>query len=435
MASLKVYDGTQWVTIGGVEDHGQLAGLGDVNDHPQYAVVSAGAFTTVNPTSLIGASTDDGLIRKGDFDTEQDAQNTLLLGFLANYHSLVDFNAFSAAPLFSSITFSSNGGTHVLTEGQIAWNDDKKTLDIQTGDDTTLQVGQEQVVRIRNKTGNTLPNGTAVYVSGVQGEKLLVASAVSTKLEEVQYTIGITTSEVSSNGDGFMTTFGHLNDLNTAGWTIGDLVYISPSAGILTNIPPVTPPNHPIRVGIVERVAEGDGRIFVSIDKGEDMHELHDVIGTNPQASGQILYWSTASSAYLVGGHESISGVGTNTHTQIDSHIASGPAHSILLEKSITIESPTDTDRITIMNAVQGYSINSINTVLSGTTPSAAWSVYKGSDRTAGTLIIASGTGSLTGETIPVTGSVSASEYIWLEITSVSGTIDTLHLSMHMGIT
>ena len=163
--------------------------------------------------------------------------------------------------------------------------------------------------------------------------------------------------------------------------------------------------------------------------------DWHDVIDTNPQSNGQILYWSTASSAYLAGGHESISGTGTNTHTQIDSHIASGPAHSILLEKSITIESPTDTDRITIMNAVQGYSINSINTVLSGTTPSAAWSVYKGSDRTAGTLIIASGTGSLTGETIPVTGSVSASEYIWLEITSVSGTIDTLHLSMHMGIT
>lgn len=44
------------------KDHGGLAGLGD-NDHPQYARVAAGAFTTVAPTSAVAASASTDLVR------------------------------------------------------------------------------------------------------------------------------------------------------------------------------------------------------------------------------------------------------------------------------------------------------------------------------------------------------------------------------------
>lgn len=40
---------------GGVTDHGALTGLSD-DDHPQYAKVAAGAFTTVAPTSAVAAA-------------------------------------------------------------------------------------------------------------------------------------------------------------------------------------------------------------------------------------------------------------------------------------------------------------------------------------------------------------------------------------------
>ena len=41
---------------GGATDHGALTGLGDL-DHPQYAQVAAGAFTTTAPTSAVAATT------------------------------------------------------------------------------------------------------------------------------------------------------------------------------------------------------------------------------------------------------------------------------------------------------------------------------------------------------------------------------------------
>lgn len=51
--------GSAWTALGsgggGVTDHGALTGLAD-NDHPQYALVAAGAFTTAAPTSAVAGA-------------------------------------------------------------------------------------------------------------------------------------------------------------------------------------------------------------------------------------------------------------------------------------------------------------------------------------------------------------------------------------------
>lgn len=72
--------GTWAASSGGVTDHGALTGLSD-DDHPQYARVEAGAFTTAAPTSAVAATTGNELVRYTEFDTEltgkQDADSDL----------------------------------------------------------------------------------------------------------------------------------------------------------------------------------------------------------------------------------------------------------------------------------------------------------------------------------------------------------------------
>lgn len=48
-----VYNGTAWVQMGGVADHGGLTGLGD-DDHTQYALIASGAGAPVSTPSRVG---------------------------------------------------------------------------------------------------------------------------------------------------------------------------------------------------------------------------------------------------------------------------------------------------------------------------------------------------------------------------------------------
>ncbi len=327
MASLKVYDGSEWVTIRGLADHGQLNGLGD-NDHPQYVL----SGTNLNLSNAVTSNGNDIAYVSGEHDSHIGS-------------STVHFTE-------ASINHSAIAGLG--------------------GDDHPQYV--------------------------LSGTNLNLSNAVTSNGNDIAYVSGEHDNHTGSSTVHF--TEASINHSAIAGLGGNDHPqYVVASAGSFTTVAPNSNVAATVANELV-RKAEFDA----------------DQLAQNNALIGFLATYTPL--------------------TTFNSHATSGPAHSTLLEKSITIESPTDTDTITIMNAVQGYDINSINTVLSGTTsPSAAWSLYKGSDRTAGTLVVASGTGSLTGETIPVTGSVSASEYLWIEITSVAGTIDTLHLSMHMGIT
>ena len=57
-------------------------------------------------------------------------------------------------------------------EGRLQWNNEDGTLEYGlAGGNVNLQIGQEIVVRVTNKTGTDIPDGSAVYVSGAQGQR------------------------------------------------------------------------------------------------------------------------------------------------------------------------------------------------------------------------------------------------------------------------
>ena len=194
----------------------------------------------------------------------------------------------------SSLLFSTNmPADYAAVEGEVYYDSDAHTLAIQTSTDTTLQVGQEQVIHVRNTTGAQIDNGTVVYLSGVQGTgaaKLLIGKANASIPEEVQDIIGIATQDIGHNQEGFITTFGIVRGVNTAAFPVGTILYLSTSAGLYTSAAPAAP-NHSVRLGIVLRQSANEGSIFAHIDPGYDIQDLHDVSVTAAQ-TGDFLRWN-----------------------------------------------------------------------------------------------------------------------------------------------
>lgn len=173
---------------------------------------------------------------------------------------------------------------------KIRWNDADGTIEVGLkGGNVTLQIGQEQVARVVNKTGASLleANYQAVKVDGVQGNRLAVILAQANNDANSAETLGIVTETIASNQEGFITTSGLVRNINTTGslqsetWADGDMLYLSGTvAGRLTNIKP-TAPIHTVIMGYVVRAHATQGQIYVKVDNGYELEELHNVTSTN----------------------------------------------------------------------------------------------------------------------------------------------------------
>jgi hypothetical protein len=190
------------------------------------------------------------------------------------------------------------------------WNDTDGTLDLGLkGGNVTLQVGQEQVIRVVNKTATNVnlleANYQAVRVTGAQGQRLKVDLAQATNDALSAETIGLVTETINNNQQGFITTSGLVRGINTTGslqgetWADGDILYLSPTtAGNITNIKP-TAPNHLVIIGYVIHAHITQGSIFVKVDNGYELDELHNVyINPATLADNDVLQYDSASSLW-----------------------------------------------------------------------------------------------------------------------------------------
>jgi hypothetical protein len=212
----------------------------------------------------------------------------------------------------SAIQFNTTP-TSTLAIGQIAWNPTDQTLDIQTSVNTTLQVGQEQVMLIENKSGAAINNGKVVYVSGTTGGSgklnIGLASASATNIKNV-HCLGVMTQTVANNNMGFATTFGKINGipLPTASFSDGDIAYLSDTPGELSRNRPSKPSHSYFQIGRVIRAHDTNGILFVNIRSSLDMDEIHDVASSIPY-DGQVLVWNNASAMYIPNNVSAISGI------------------------------------------------------------------------------------------------------------------------------
>jgi hypothetical protein len=186
--------------------------------------------------------------------------------------------------------------------GVMRWNDSDGTLDLGLkGGNVTLQLGQEQVARVVNKSGVNLLESAyqVVKVTDAQGQRLTVDLAQGNNDANSTDTIGIVTENIDNNQEGFITTSGIVRNINTTGslqgetWNDGDVLYLSPTtAGAITNIKP-TAPNHTVILGYVVYAHAVNGKIFTKCDNGYEIGELHDCYLPTPSNNDGIFWNST----------------------------------------------------------------------------------------------------------------------------------------------
>ena len=202
-----------------------------------------------------------------------------------------------------NIEFDTTPTNVPTTAGSLNWNDTDGTLDLKLkGGNVTLQVGQEQVVRVVNKTATSInlleANYQAVRITGAIGQRAKVDLAQATTDPLSAETIGLVTETINNNAEGFITTSGLVRGINTTGsiqgetWADGDILYLSPTtAGSVTKVKP-TAPNHLIVIGYVIYAHITQGTIFVKVDNGYELDELHNVKITTAANNNVLAYTS-----------------------------------------------------------------------------------------------------------------------------------------------
>lgn len=145
--------------------------------------------------------------------------------------------------------------------GRIHWDPTTGTLSVgMPGGNVVLQVGQEQLARVRNKTGAPILNGQIVYVSGATGQTPEVTPASASSYDESIRTIAMATEDIADNAFGYVNTFGIVRDLDTDGIPEGTIIFLG-EEGAYTPTRPVYPINQ-IAVGICIYENKNNGQVF-----------------------------------------------------------------------------------------------------------------------------------------------------------------------------
>ena len=271
----------------------------------QYRVVAvAGAIGLRGQGFQPGGLTGQILRKKtnADFDTEW-ADVTVALPLLVPYTGAtqdVFLGEFGIEAGY--VRFDTTPTAVPAAPAVMSWNDSNGTVALKLkGNSVSIQLGQEMVSRVVNKTGTNLlaSQYRAVRVrkvseGGAQGQRLAVVLAQANTEFLSTDMLGIVTENISNNQEGFITTFGAVKNINTTGslqgetWVDGDILFLSPTVpGGLTNVKP-SAPNHLSIVGYVEYAHQNNGKIFVHVQTSWELDELHNVAISSP-TTGQVL--------------------------------------------------------------------------------------------------------------------------------------------------
>lgn len=202
-----------------------------------------------------------------------------------------ELNELSLQTIQFDTTFSDGS-----VEGRLQWNANEGTLEVGLpGGSVVLQIGEEQLIRVRNTTGSLIPNGTAVYAAGASGNNLVVDLADTTIDATAIAILGLTTESIANNQFGYVTSFGLVRDLNTNGLGVGTRLFLG-TAGSLTTVEP-TAPNRKVNIGLVVVDDATNGIVFTRIRVVPRLDELSDVYAPAPN-DGDKLTWVAASSRW-----------------------------------------------------------------------------------------------------------------------------------------
>jgi hypothetical protein len=159
------------------------------------------------------------------------------------------------------------------------------------------------IAYVTNAESITITKGQAVYAYGGTGDRMTVKLAYNTSDATSAQTVGIVAStSIDANQKGLIMVQGILDGLSILkpadGWADGNPVYLGATAGSITKTKP-SAPNHLVYLGVVTTASSGSaGRMYVRVQNGYELGELHDVSLTVPPANNDGLFYESSTSLW-----------------------------------------------------------------------------------------------------------------------------------------
>jgi hypothetical protein len=271
---------------------------------------NSGKFLTTNGTSTSWASVAGGLSYQGTWNASTNSPTlTSSVGTNGYYYIVAtagstnlngitdwqigDWLMFNGS-VWQKIDQSDTLQSITSTDGSVTVTTTGSTADLSVAvSASTTNV----ICLVRNTTGATLTKGTAVYISGATGQNPTVSKAQANSDATSAQTLGLMTADLANNSNGYVTVIGLITNIDTSAYTDGAQLYLSGStAGALTATKPYAP-THLVYVAVVEHAHATQGKLFVKVQNGYEMDELHNVSAQSP-SNGQTLIYNTSTSLW-----------------------------------------------------------------------------------------------------------------------------------------
>ena len=195
-------------------------------------------------------------------------------------------------------------GTITSTDGSITVTPAGTTVNLAVSEASPAST---VLTPVRNTTGATLTKGTVVYISGATGQIATVSKALASSDATSAQTLGMITSDLPNNTNGYVTVFGLILDIDTSAYADGAQLYLSgTTAGAVTATKP-SAPTHLVYVAVVEYSHAVHGKLLVKVQNGYELDELHNVSITSPATGQTIIYdsgtglWSNSTVSLTAG--------------------------------------------------------------------------------------------------------------------------------------
>ena len=299
-----------------------------------------------------------------------------------------------------------------VSTGQLAWNATEGTIDVGLLHGSVNQIGQEVQLLCTNSAASlTITNGMGVMFTGGNSSTLrLEVQPMQANGDLPGYVFfGIATQTIAPGATGYITTFGKVRGLNTSAYPEDSILWcdpVNPGQFVLTE--PIAP-QLKIAAATVIKSHATEGVLMVRADTGQNLSDCHDV-ETDTAQDTDYLGWSEDTQHWMP---------------------LSVPNAA---PRSITIVDPQPSDSFTVFRTTRATTISQVVALVAGTTPAVGYELRYAANRTAsGTTAIipaiASNTTVGSGATVQ-NMPIPSGNYVWLNITTVSGSTTEFNLSV-----
>lgn len=179
-----------------------------------------------------------------------------------------------AMPAQNYIDFDTVSGAPAYKEGRLFYDPVNKALAVYNDEaQSTLQIGQEMWLRVKNTSGGIILNGKVSYINGFDTVPT-IALAQSNSAATSVATMGLATHDIEDGTIGYITRMGTVRDVDTSSYSSGQVLFLSDTTpGSITAVPP-TSPSWLVRLGAATKIDGSTGTIEVQIDIGSNTGDV-----------------------------------------------------------------------------------------------------------------------------------------------------------------